>query len=151
MAFKPSYFKAAGDYSFPKLDAYLTTIKQQQNLLKLLKSVLPTPLESHALYAVTGLNKVLLYTDSAVWATQLRFFFPSMLEKLHHAGFARIDSVQVRLLDCGVDKTVRRKPRLPNRGNIHLVRQTASQQQDKRLTAALLKLSKTLEKRSQQL
>ena len=121
-------------------------IKQQLTLLEQIKSALPRELAVHALHCVINNKKLLVYTDSAVWASQLRFHekaIQSAIKSLHpETGL----SLQVKILDnpaTSSSKTNRRSI-IPSIAVAHEILNQSLTIKDPLLKQSLEQLSKTL-------
>ena len=82
MPAKNSFFKSALGYEGKIFATYKYQLEIQNELLNAVKSALPSHLSSHALYCVASGKKVIIYTDSANWSSQLRFYHQDILHKL---------------------------------------------------------------------
>lgn len=127
---------------------YQKIIRQQQQLLALVKTHLPTELGSHALHCVLNGRKLVLYTDSASWSSQLRFYQQTILQKLQEKGYRQIQAIQIKLMPQQATKLSRLNIKIPSKENIELLCQQAQQQPNDKLNRALLKLGKTLNRLS---
>jgi len=87
-------FKAVLEFHNPAIDKILMQIEQQKILLSVVKSVLPENLAKHALYCVVHDTTLIIYTDSAVWSSQLRFYRATILAAVEKP----IERIQIRLL-----------------------------------------------------
>ncbi|MGR9053951.1 MAG: DciA family protein, partial [Gammaproteobacteria bacterium] len=70
MASSSSSFKQALSEPGRILSHLYSHIDEQKRLLTALRKALPETLALHALYCLESDNKLLIYTDSQVWATQ---------------------------------------------------------------------------------
>jgi len=138
-------FKPAG--RFPVLARYQQVINQQQRLLIQIKSILPENLAGHVQYCVVSGKKLVLYTASAIWSSQLRFYQQAILHKAIEADWPQLQRVQIKVIPERVVPRSTRKPRLPSPENIALIQQTAQNQKDKKLKHALARLGETLAKK----
>lgn len=95
-----SSFKPMLSSSNKVLGKFANQLEKQAQLLALVKSVLPTDLVNYAQYCVISDQKILVYTDSAVWASQLRFYTRAMFEliKSQTTAVKDIEQVQIRIL-----------------------------------------------------
>ncbi len=148
MAHHHNPFKSILSYPENKINTFQNKIRQQQQVLKLIQSVLPENLANHAQYCVITGSKLFVYTDSATWSSQLRFHHPAMLNKVIESGWKHVQLLQIKLLPSQ-NKTVSQKTvNLPSDQQIQCLRQEAIAQTDKRLNQSLLKLCDTLERLS---
>lgn len=149
---KNSFFKSISKQENKVLSLYQKQLHQQKLLLGIVKSALPLALREHADYCVITQNKVLLYTKSAVWASQLRFYTTVMLEAIqawqNHAAF---ESLQIRLLDptSSMRPKESRQANIPSETIIKYIRDTRTPNQDN-LNHALMSLSNTLSNKAHQ-
>ena len=125
---------------------YHQQIEQQQRLLRQIRKSLPPPLAQQARHCLISGKKLLVYTDSAVWASQLRFYSKAMLAAVVVLGASPELSVQIKV---NTDVTVlgKRKGRtanLPSSAAINNIRSAGLALSDQTLQASLLKLSSTL-------
>ncbi len=66
-------------YTNKSLTLLIRQVSEQLSVLKQIKAVLPAHLANHALHCVINNNKLVIFTDSAAWASQLRFYDSVML------------------------------------------------------------------------
>ncbi len=130
------------------LAAYKYQIEIQKVLLKTIKSSLPENLSKHALYCVLSGKKVSLYTDSAVWSSQLRFYHQSILQSLLNSERGTIEVLQIKIIPKTIEQQQRKTMNIPSTENIDFILQQAANQTDEKLKTALMKLGKTFTKLS---
>jgi hypothetical protein len=87
-------FKSVSDFHNHTLDKLVTQMDQQKDLLSVVKSVLPETLSEHTLHCVIHDATLLIYTDAAVWSSQLRFYQAGILAVLEN----RVKRIQIRLI-----------------------------------------------------
>jgi hypothetical protein len=87
-------FKSALEFHNQTLDKLVTRLDEQKDLLSMVKSVLPENLAEHTLHCVIHDSTLLIYTDAAVWSSQLRFYQNTILAIVEQ-GLKRI---QIRLI-----------------------------------------------------
>jgi hypothetical protein len=141
-------FKLAQSFQNRPLDALQSRLNQQQSLLRGIRSELPLSLANHVLHCVVNEKKLLLYTDSAVWASQLRFLKQEILQAADKMQQAPLDKLHIRILADQINESPRtgRKANLPSEEKIALIRDQANNIQDSELGQALQRLSTTLAK-----
>jgi hypothetical protein len=141
-------FKLALTHQNKILVHYKSQLQQQQLLLDIIRAVLPEPLKSHACYCVMANRGVSVYTPSAVWASQLRFYTNTLLDAiLKWRQYAYVEKVHIRILNAmPVVPAVLRYPKIPPMPIIKQIG-TARANQTDALSLALTNLSKTLEKK----
>ncbi|MCQ8116227.1 DciA family protein [Methylomonas rosea] len=147
--YRKNAFKTALDFDNKQLNLCLAQITAQQALLAIVRAALPSDIAPHALHCVASGSQLLLYCDSASWASQIRFFNRAIVDKLHGAGHPYIVRLQVRIVPP-IAEPVRpkRTPRLPSADNVGLIAQQfkSADEQDV-LAAAMTRLGATLAKR----
>lgn len=80
-----------------KLAALLAQARLHDRLLGRIRQALPEPLGAHCLYCVLrGGGQLILYTDSAAWASKLRFYQVELRSALDE--IRPLNSIQVRVL-----------------------------------------------------
>jgi hypothetical protein len=141
-------FKLAQSFQNRSLDVLHSRLNQQQALLRGIRSALPLALSSHVLHCVVNEKKLLLYTDSAVWASQLRFLKQEILQAASTLRQAQLDKLQIRILADQINESPRtgRKANLPSEEKIAMMRDQANSIQGSQLGQALQRLSTTLAK-----
>lgn len=145
-------FKPAADFTNNQIGLCLSNIAKQRELLAIVQAGLPDELSKHVLHCVASGSAILLYSDSANWASQIRFFARNILEKLHDAGEAGLVKLQVRIVTAVVGVSeVPRKPRLPSAETIEgLCRSVDSATGSDALAVALKRLGDTLRRRTKE-
>jgi hypothetical protein len=141
-------FKLAQSFHNRSLAALHGRLNQQQSLLFDVRSALPPSLANHILHCVVNEQKLLLYTDSAVWASQLRFLKQEILQAAGKSQRAPLDKLQIRILADQVTENPRtgRKANLPSEEKIAMLKEQAHETRDSQLGQALQRLSETLAK-----
>lgn len=130
-----------------QLTLCLEHIARQQALLAVIKTGLPDALAEHVRHCVLSGSLLLVYSDSASWASQIRFFNKSILEKVHGAGELAIVRLQVRIVEpISAPAGPRRKARLPSRECIASIGPGAAS--GNALGDALARLQATLARRA---
>ena len=140
--------KPALDYDGKVLIGYKYQIDIQNKLLKKIKSSLPDHLSCHALFCVISGKKVLLYTDAAVWSSQLRFYHHTILQELSTSNQGRIEELQIKIIPTAMKQEERDMKKLPSKESVENILSLAETQTDEKLKEALLKLGKTFRKLS---
>lgn len=148
MSYPPQSFKPILNARQRLFADYQQKIRQQQQLLSLIKTVLPSELGAHALHCVLNGKRFVLYTDAAAWSSQLRFYQQSILHKLKEHGFRQIETLQIKLMPKQATKNTRLAIKIPSKKNIALLRQQAGKLPTDKLHRALSRLGETLDKLS---
>jgi hypothetical protein len=123
-------------------------IEQQQRILKHIKTVLPDDLAKQTKHCLIKDHKLLVYTDSAIWASQLRFYNNAILASIQNLVKTPIKNLQIKIISrtTGLIVTTQRKANLPSLEGIDLIRKHSLSISDDKLSVALLKLSTTLKR-----
>jgi len=152
MAYKKSTFKSSLGFEGKILTLYKYQIETQAKLLIKIKTALPEHLSSHALYCVLSNKKLSLYTDSAIWSSQLRFYHQTILQSLLNSYSGVIETLQIKIIPQKVEKTKKQEQekKLPSSENIDFILEQASHQSDEKLKKALLNLGQSFQKKSRE-
>ncbi|WP_293646310.1 DUF721 domain-containing protein [Thiolapillus sp.] len=117
-------------------------LQKQQALLEQIRQLLPDTLKPHCIHARLNGTRLILHTDSPVWATRLRFHAPQILDRTRKLA-PNLTKLDVRIF---LPDAIRpgRKPlgSLPRR-TAELVSQLADSIDDDAIRAALKRLSDT--------
>lgn len=144
-------FKSALDYPNRITTLLFAKLENHAAIRKIVRSLLPDNLSAHLSDCIIKENKLLLYTESAVWASQLRFYSP-MIQKIASAQLAvTIDSLQVKVLahtPLISDRKEKRYPNIPSTATIDYLKKNSQGIQNKELQAALFRLSETLSRKN---
>lgn len=151
MLSKNTTFKSALSYQSRAIANFYSRIEQQHRVLEEIRAVLPDDLKCHAQHCVISNKKLLVYTDSATWASQLRFYKQAILAAIAPVTKETVELMQLKLLTKQPTTDVQkgRKANLPSPEKIKLIRNHGLMMSDERLKQALLKLSATLERLSE--
>ncbi|MDQ7090817.1 MAG: DciA family protein [Methylococcales bacterium] len=145
---KKEHFKTIKTYNNRILANYQRKINQQNHLLMLVKKPLPDLMAKHLLYCVVLNKKLHIYTDSAAWSSQLRFYQQAMLEAIVNAKITQISSLKIQLIPS-IHKPKKNQHSLkktPSKRNIELLDYCSESIHDKKLKQSLVNLSQTLKK-----
>lgn len=149
MIYKHSSFKSTLSFDGKVIALYKYQIEAQTKLLKKIKTVLPSHLSSHALYCVLSNKKVSLYTDSAIWSSQLRFYHQPILQSLLSSHEGIIETLQIKVIPQTITEQPiqKRIKNVPSAENISFILEQAEHQSDEQLKNALLRLGKSFQKK----
>lgn len=87
-------FKSALEFHNQTIDKLVTRIDEQKDLLSMVKNVLPENLAAHTLHCVIHDATLIIYTDAAVWSSQLRFYQTAILAIVENG----VKRIQIRLI-----------------------------------------------------
>jgi len=141
-------FKLAQSIQNRTLTAYQFRLNQQLQLLRHIRNNLPHPLADHVIHCVLNEKRLVIYTDSAAWASQLRFHKDQILQAVCKARNEPLEKLQVRILTDQISekRDQHRKANLPSAEKIGLIRKEGNNLRDSQLGRAFQKLSATLAK-----
>ncbi|MDO9168535.1 MAG: DciA family protein [Methylobacter sp.] len=152
MTKKPTSFKAALSFPNRTMAHFYSQIEQQKQVLRRIHDILPAAIAKHALHCVINGKKLLVYTDTAAWASQLRFYNSVILAAI--APLTResvsIMQIKVRVEILSATSLPGRTPIIPSAEKIAFIHNHSLTVSDEQLKLALLRLSTTLEKLSNQ-
>jgi hypothetical protein len=150
MAQKPELFKKSLAFPNRSMVYLYSQIEQQQRILKQIKTVLPDNLAKQTKHCLIKDHNLLVYTDSAIWASQLRFYNSAILASIQTLVKSPINNLQIKIISraSGVTETAIRKANLASLEGIDLIliRTHSLSISDDKLSVALLKLSTTLKR-----
>ena len=129
---------------------FYSQIEQQRRILQRIQAVLPDALAKQARHCLIKNKKLLVYTDSAAWASQLRFYNSAILATVTKLTGTPVESMQIRIIagQTGLIAGIKRKAKIPSVEKIELIRNHSLTVADNQLSLALLKLSATLKRLS---
>jgi hypothetical protein len=125
----------------------LQQMDAHRRLLDRIRQVLPQPLRDHCCDCCHRREALILFTDSPVWASQLRFHAPTMLGTLSITELS-IRELYIHTLPSLHLPQRRSKPsRFPSRNIVQLLKTSASNSPSAEIGEALSRLGATLERR----
>jgi len=147
---KPPSFKVSLSFQNRTTAYFYSQIEQQQRILQRIQAVLPEVLAKQARHCLIRDKKLLIYTDSAVWASQLRFYKSVILAAIMPLTRTPVEILQIKIIaaQTGIILGTRRKAKIPSVEKIEYIRSHSLAFSDNQLQLALLKLSSTLERLS---
>lgn len=129
----------------PALAHIASTLALHQRVLKVVKSALPEFLARHCLDCVVKPDRLILYTDTPLFTTQLRFYIPRLQQDLEAAHQLKFADIQVKnLLDSAHRAPPTRRWTLPSTDVVQLLRDHAAMEPDSELSVALNRLASSL-------
>ncbi len=148
MAKKLIPFRAALSFPNRTIAYFYSEIEQQKRILRCIHDKLPAAIAKHALYCVINGRKLTIYTDTAAWASQLRFYNNVILTAVAPITRDTVTIMQIKVrLEAKqeISQPVRR-PLIPSAEKIMLIHEQGLIISDEQLKQSLLRLSVTLEK-----
>jgi hypothetical protein len=125
---------------------FYARIELQTRLLTAVQGMLPEDLAKHIQHCLIKNNCMLIYTESAVWGSQLRFYERLIISRVSELLDFAVVKVQIRILavPTGLAIMPGRKAQCPSMENIDRIRADSLAITDGQLQSALLKLTATL-------
>ena len=120
-----------------------TQLAEQDALLKLVRGLLPTPVDQHCIRAIPHQDILVLMAESSAWASRLRYLGQDLLQRLkdRQLRFKRIQiKVSVNPRPAVRNKTLRQARPLTME-NAKLLHSLAESMTNGELKRALLRLS----------
>ncbi|MGR9114184.1 MAG: DciA family protein [Gammaproteobacteria bacterium] len=153
MATHPLSFKQALSHPNRALATLYAQIDQQKLILAGIKRALPPQLAEHARHCVITGKKLIVFTESAAWATQLRFYNKVIFKAAEPITRQSIEIVRIRIFEPFAlqPEESKRTAKVPSADKIAEIRSNVADDPDDPLSQALLKLSSTLDRLSGQL
>jgi hypothetical protein len=147
---KPPSFKASWSFQNRTMAYFYSQLEQQQRILQRIRAMLPEALAKQTRHCLIREKKLLIYTDSAAWASQLRFYKSTILAAIMPFTRTPVELMQIKIIrgQTGLIPGPKRKAKLPSAEKIELIRNDSLTVSDNQLRLALLKLSTTLERLS---
>jgi len=146
---KTNPFETPLAYQNSTINSLLNQLEYQKNILRNIRTVLPKPLAQHAMHGLIKDHCLIIYTDSAVWATQLRFYQQTLLNDLTIAHARPLKALKIKLISepTGVTgNSLTNKPLMPSIEAIESMQIDIMTISDEPLRLALTKLNTTLKK-----
>jgi len=143
-----SPFKSPIHYQTGSLTICLAKITEQKLLLQLVREALPEQFAEKALHCLISDDRLLIYTDSAGWASQIRFFSVGILNKIRQSGQKNVSSLQVKILPPTTIPTQLRKTQKPSAETVGQLAAYVNAKDSDELNHALTKLIRTLQKQN---
>jgi hypothetical protein len=150
---KPPSFKVSLSFKNRTMAYFYSQIEQQQRILQRVQTALPDPLKKQAKHCLIKDKKLLIYTDSSAWASQLRFYKSVILAAITPLTKTPVEIMQVKIITAQTRSVlgVKRKAKIPSAEQIEVIRSHGMTVSDNQLKLALLKLSTTLERLSSEI
>ena len=128
------------------LKSLISQSDDNELLLQSVRSRLPDPLCDHCVGAVLDRNTLILFVDSSIWATRLRFLQNKLKTDLSPLKI-RYSNLKVKVFHPTGKVLNPRHPQTPlNRVNAEIIGQCAATTSDEQLREALLRLAEHVKK-----
>lgn len=120
-------------------------IQKHRQMLDLVKRALPGFLAVHCVDCVIKPDRLILYVDSAAWASQIRFYAPQLLSKLEQSTGFRPKDLQIRNFVASIGENFGRPRIVPPPVFIaELLKNSALSASSGEIKDSLLRLSATV-------
>ena len=141
-------FKPAHRLESQPLALWLSILDEQAKLLHIIQKNLPANAAQAAKHCVLSKGQLILYVESAAWASQLRFMQAQIMAGLLDKGVTQVKSLQLKIAPTvSYPQTGLRHAQLPSLSTVTELKQLTAENDQDPLHQALAKLAKTLEKR----
>ena len=147
MAKRKTTFKAVLSYHNRASAVLLKQLVIHQKILALVHATLPKNLAKQATDCMLKGRKLVIYTNSAAWASQLRFYSPALLPIINAQTSESIELIQFRILQPDTSIHVQKKLRaalLPSANNVSLIHKNIINTPDSKLKESLFRLNNKL-------
>lgn len=125
----------------------LEKIAHQQQLLQCVRAALPPHIAEHTLHCIMSGARLLIYTNSATWASQIRFYQEDILNKLQPTAQLKITRMQVKVMQEIIKTESERQVQLPSYQTVQAMLGEFDGKSVDVLESAMTNLAKTLLKR----
>jgi hypothetical protein len=126
------------------LRALVKRVEQHGMILRHVQEALPIALAEHCKSCLADGGRLVIFTDSPAWASQLRFYAPVILARLRTACGDDFREMQVRNLRLEAPADGRKPARAPSPETAHLVQASGHSTSSDQLREALLRLGATM-------
>lgn len=133
------------NYQSSVLSGLLNQINEHGKILAQVKAVLPPNLSVHVIYASVINRRLLVYTESAVWASQLRFYNEVLRAAASGYCGKPVESMQIKILETKATKVLA-KAKIPSLSAIKTIESDARCISDARLKNSLQGLCSSLKR-----
>lgn len=119
------------------------------DITKKIQSYLPTDFAEHCEFGSIRGSSIILFADSAAWATRLRFHSSDLLRYINNEYKYSLSSIKFKVMPLrGKRKKPKPKPFHIDSSNIDSIRQLSSTVKHQGLSDALVRLAAITEKKS---
>ena len=136
------------NFSDPIAKTLLNKLRENQEILHQLKLLTPKTLSDNLISCTKKDYKLLIFTESSVWASQLRFYSPTLLQSLNNQSDLSLKQIQIKILPpISTRDNPSFKHRAPSDDTIKCLKNHATSLVDNDLKRSILRLANSLEKR----
>ncbi len=135
-------------FSFIQSPALHAHLIRHRKILSIILATSPQHIKTHIKDCVINKRILLIYVDSSVWASQLRFFSAQLQNAVNKESSEKIEKIRIKVMPPNVYSLKKTSKKLvPSAENIISLQHSANSISEGKLKNALLKLSDTLQKR----
>jgi len=124
----------------------LDRVELHRQILSLARGVLPETLAAHCQDCLIKGSRVLVFTDSPAWASQLRFYAPNILAQLNSSAGHHFSEVQVRNLRLEAPADTHKPMKRPSPSVARLLNLSGLDAPSVEIGEALVRLGATIER-----
>ncbi len=141
---KPSGLIAVGTIvqESPQFFELIQKTRYHQRLLATVQAHLPLDLRTHCSGATTVDGQLLLFTESSVWATRLRYQQRDLIDRLRTHAYLPISAVRIQVVQPARTPSPAPRPLQLSHANAAMIRKAATTIADLDLQAALRRLAR---------
>jgi len=145
---KPLSFKTVSSFNYSQLGNLYAQVAEHQRLRQRVCSMLPEQLAQAVLHCAIKNKKLLVYTHSSAWSSQLRFYQGTILANLSQKAVSPADSMQVKIvvMQSGASSSRFYTTHVPSTGTLSVLQKQSEALPDEALRQSFLKLLDTLRK-----
>lgn len=125
------------------LNKITLTLKKNKLYLQAIQQQLPSLLAEHCIHVVLNKNKLIVYTDSPVWASKLLYNRVQIIGAITNNFREPVQGLTIRVVDNTIN-TDKRRPIKPSLHTINNLNLSSSCSHNDALSSALTKLKKIL-------
>jgi len=140
-------FKPATTFDSQPLALWLSILQEQAKLLHSIQKNLPAQAAQAIKQCVVSEKQLILYVESASWASQLRFLQDKIMAGLIESGVTQVKGLQIKLLANRQTTVKKRSPQLPSEAILEHLKTAYAGNSEDVLGLALGNLTLTLAKR----
>lgn len=140
-------FKPAQTIDSQPIALWLSILQEQAKLLHSIQKNLPAQTAQAIKHCLVSEKQLIIYVESASWASQLRFLQDKIMAGLIESGVTQVKGLQIKLLANRQNSVKKRPPNLPSEAVLTDLKTAYAGKPEDALGQALSNLTLTLEKR----
>ncbi len=140
-------FKPAQTIDSQPMALWLSMLQEQTKLLQSIQIKLPAQTAQAIKHCLISERHLIIYVESASWASQLRFLQDKIMAGLIESGVTHVKGLQIRLLTNQQNTAKKRSPNLPSARVLNDLKSAYAGKSEDALGQSLSNLTLTIEKR----